>query len=476
MRRQTDRAIGPPATVELARRPASRRRRPRPPPRSLLLLLPLVVGLLGAPAPRPGRPRRRAGRRQGRQAQLKKDIAAQKAQGRQARRAPGEPRRGDHEHDRRSSTASTPTSPRSRSRSRRWKPRSRWSRPTTTRSSSQLADARRRARRHRGRRRRQARPSWPSARRSLAERVRSAYDTDRTSLLETFLSGGTFTDMLAEMSYYIDVGEQDKALANQIASDQETLAALHQTVDRHAHRRPTTCARRRPPRSAPSTRACDDLKAAKAAAQEAREADRRDARQPEARLRRSSPRNKAAATAAIAKAAAAQKQAPGQIDALIRKQVQPRQHPVAVQRHAALADGRRRHPELRLHRVLVGAAAGQLRPLPQRHRHRRPVRHAGQGVRRRDGRLHRLELRRRRRPGLDRDHRPQRGPPDLVRPHAAAHPAGSTPARRSTQGQVIGYEGNTGHSTGAAPPLGGRVQRATSSNPRLFLLDGASVR
>ncbi len=64
----------------------------------------------------------------------------------------------------------------------------------------------------------------------LAERIRNAYDTDRTSPLETFLSGGTFTDLLAEMSYYIDVGEQDKALANQITRDQETLATIHQTV------------------------------------------------------------------------------------------------------------------------------------------------------------------------------------------------------------------------------------------------------
>lgn len=64
----------------------------------------------------------------------------------------------------------------------------------------------------------------------LAERVRNAYDTDRTTLLESFLSGGTFTDLLAEMSYYIDVGEQDKALAMQIAKDQEVLATLHQTV------------------------------------------------------------------------------------------------------------------------------------------------------------------------------------------------------------------------------------------------------
>jgi murein DD-endopeptidase MepM/ murein hydrolase activator NlpD len=64
----------------------------------------------------------------------------------------------------------------------------------------------------------------------LADRVRNAYDTDRTSPLETFLSGGTFTDLLAEMSYYIDVGEQDQALADQITRDKETLAALHENV------------------------------------------------------------------------------------------------------------------------------------------------------------------------------------------------------------------------------------------------------
>ncbi len=59
----------------------------------------------------------------------------------------------------------------------------------------------------------------------LALRIRSAYDTDRTSLLETFLSGGSFTDILAEASYMIDVGEQDKALAQQIERDQAALAA-----------------------------------------------------------------------------------------------------------------------------------------------------------------------------------------------------------------------------------------------------------
>ena len=65
----------------------------------------------------------------------------------------------------------------------------------------------------------------------LAERLRQAYDTDRTSMLETFLSGASFTDVLSDVSYTIDVGEQDKALAEQIVRDQATLAAIHESVD-----------------------------------------------------------------------------------------------------------------------------------------------------------------------------------------------------------------------------------------------------
>ncbi len=64
----------------------------------------------------------------------------------------------------------------------------------------------------------------------LAERLRQAYDTDRTSMLETFLSAGSFTDVLSQVSYTIDVGEQDKALAEQIVHDQATLATIHESV------------------------------------------------------------------------------------------------------------------------------------------------------------------------------------------------------------------------------------------------------
>ena len=64
----------------------------------------------------------------------------------------------------------------------------------------------------------------------LAERVRVAYDDQRTSLLETLLSGASFTDMLAAMSTQLDAASQDQQLAAQVASDQATLLALHQTV------------------------------------------------------------------------------------------------------------------------------------------------------------------------------------------------------------------------------------------------------
>jgi murein DD-endopeptidase MepM/ murein hydrolase activator NlpD len=65
---------------------------------------------------------------------------------------------------------------------------------------------------------------------ALASRIRSAYDTDRTSLLETVLSSGDFTDVLAEVGYKLDFAAQDKALAEQIVSDQKLLAVMHETT------------------------------------------------------------------------------------------------------------------------------------------------------------------------------------------------------------------------------------------------------
>ncbi len=64
----------------------------------------------------------------------------------------------------------------------------------------------------------------------LAQRVREAYEAERTSMLETFLSGASFTDMLAAMSSQLDVADQDRQLAAQVEKDRETLLSLHATV------------------------------------------------------------------------------------------------------------------------------------------------------------------------------------------------------------------------------------------------------
>ncbi len=65
----------------------------------------------------------------------------------------------------------------------------------------------------------------------LASRIREAYDTDRTSFLETMLSSGDFTDVLTEVGYHLDFAEQDKQLADQIAQDKKVLDVLHQNVE-----------------------------------------------------------------------------------------------------------------------------------------------------------------------------------------------------------------------------------------------------
>jgi murein DD-endopeptidase MepM/ murein hydrolase activator NlpD len=64
----------------------------------------------------------------------------------------------------------------------------------------------------------------------LAARIREAYDTDRTPMLTTFLSGDDFTDVLTEVGYQLDFAEQDKILADQIIQDQKVLDVLQQNV------------------------------------------------------------------------------------------------------------------------------------------------------------------------------------------------------------------------------------------------------
>jgi murein DD-endopeptidase MepM/ murein hydrolase activator NlpD len=66
---------------------------------------------------------------------------------------------------------------------------------------------------------------------TLAARIRDAYDTDRTSMIETFLSGADFNDVLTEVGYQLDFAEQDKILAEKIEQDQKILDVLRRSVE-----------------------------------------------------------------------------------------------------------------------------------------------------------------------------------------------------------------------------------------------------
>ena len=153
----------------------------------------------------------------------------------------------------------------------------------------------------------------------LADRVRTAYDTDRTSPLETFLSGSTFTELLAEMSYYIDVGEQDQALADQISRDKETLAAIHQTVAdtrvRANELRQETAAQKRA-----LDKSLIALKETKAELARLQKAVAKTLKEQKARYA-ALLRSKANAAAIIRKAAADQKRLARTINSLIARQV-----------------------------------------------------------------------------------------------------------------------------------------------------------
>lgn len=153
----------------------------------------------------------------------------------------------------------------------------------------------------------------------LADRVRNAYDTDRTSPLETLLSSGTFTDLLAEMSFYIDVAEQDKALAEQITKDKESLAVLKDTVTATRERTHTLRLE-----TAAQKRALDlslaELKETRAALKKLEKAVAKALRQQKAQYA-AIARNKANAAKVIKEAAAKQKALARQIDKLIEEQV-----------------------------------------------------------------------------------------------------------------------------------------------------------
>jgi murein DD-endopeptidase MepM/ murein hydrolase activator NlpD len=65
----------------------------------------------------------------------------------------------------------------------------------------------------------------------LAGRLVAAYQTDQTPLLAQLLTAHSLTDVLSDVSYYMDLGAQDKALADQIQEDQRMLVQMQQNVE-----------------------------------------------------------------------------------------------------------------------------------------------------------------------------------------------------------------------------------------------------
>ncbi len=152
----------------------------------------------------------------------------------------------------------------------------------------------------------------------LGARVREAYRTDRTPLVQAVLSAGTFTDLVQDVGSYLDLGKQDQALATRIEEDAKTLAALRDLlVETRAARtelRQETLAQKQE-----LDARLRDLKAAKArlaALQD--ETERQLAVQRAAYAKMAT--NKRALQAAIAKDVAAQKQLAARVASIIARQ------------------------------------------------------------------------------------------------------------------------------------------------------------
>lgn len=65
----------------------------------------------------------------------------------------------------------------------------------------------------------------------LAARLAEAYQTQQTSLLEQILSADSLTTVLADVGNYLSVSDQDAQLAKQIESDQASLLVLQKATD-----------------------------------------------------------------------------------------------------------------------------------------------------------------------------------------------------------------------------------------------------
>ena len=208
----------------------------------------------------------------------------------------------------------------------------------------------------------------------LAARLREAYRTDRTPLVQTLLTAGSFTDLVVDVGSYLDLGAQDRALAERIEADARTLEALRSLViatrTARGELREETLAQKKQ-----LDARMKELRAAKtrlAALQDETERQLAIQRATYARL----ATNKTALQSAIARDVAAQKKLAAQIASLVARQRSLGNIPSQY-------NGTLRWPMEAVVTQEFGCTgfaweprARQLRALPPGHRPRRPDVHA----------------------------------------------------------------------------------------------------
>jgi murein DD-endopeptidase MepM/ murein hydrolase activator NlpD len=268
------------------------------------------------------------------------------------------------------------------------------------------------------------------------------------------------------MSYYIDVGEQDKALALEIARDQETLAAVHQIVsdtrDQTNELRQETAAQKRT-----LDRSLADLNKAKASLK-ALERKTATALAHQKASYASVARNRAAAAAALKKSAAAQQRLQNKIGEILRRRSFQGRIPSAYNGALSWPMGGYVTQKFGCTGFVYEPPLGNCR-----HFHRgidivapigTPVRSSGSGTvvyigwNYADGYdpawivviAHSQSLQ------------------TWYAHMSPSHPNGIRSGSHVFEGQIIGYEGNTGHSTGAHLHWAVYFNGAFI-NPRLFL-------
>jgi murein DD-endopeptidase MepM/ murein hydrolase activator NlpD len=65
----------------------------------------------------------------------------------------------------------------------------------------------------------------------LARRLVAAYESDQTPILQQILTAHSLTDALSQAAAYSSLSQADKALADQITADQQTLLQVRQSVE-----------------------------------------------------------------------------------------------------------------------------------------------------------------------------------------------------------------------------------------------------